>query len=79
MKLTKEQIVALIDKHVNTEDGRYLWIESAAAAIVAALDEPETCAHCKGSGIEFISAGHGNVNEEPCSYCQEREDGRTDL
>jgi len=27
------------------------------------------CEACNGSGIEFIEAGHGNINEEPCSMC----------
>lgn len=31
--------------------------------------EPDECPECCGSGIEFVAAGHGNINEEPCSYC----------
>jgi hypothetical protein len=27
------------------------------------------CPHCHGSKIEFVYGGHGNVLEEPCSYC----------
>ncbi|KQQ46474.1 hypothetical protein ASF69_04390 [Rhizobium sp. Leaf311] len=27
------------------------------------------CEFCKGSGVEFILAGHGNINEEPCPTC----------
>ncbi|OAP40392.1 hypothetical protein AU381_00250 [Sinorhizobium glycinis] len=31
--------------------------------------EPDECPECCGSGIEFVAAGHGNINEEPCFYC----------
>lgn len=27
------------------------------------------CSHCNDSRIEFVSAGHGNVLEIPCSMC----------
>jgi len=29
----------------------------------------EECDVCNGSGIEEVYAGHGNVNEIPCSMC----------
>lgn len=39
------------------------------AALSAAEPAKADCKFCKGSGVEFIVAGHGNINEEPCSTC----------
>jgi DnaJ-class molecular chaperone len=38
--------------------------------------EPDECPDCSGSGIEFVSTGHGNVKEEPCSSCDGTGDRR---
>lgn len=38
--------------------------------MISKFDASKECQHCRGSGIEFIAAGHGNINEEPCSICQ---------
>lgn len=59
------------EKEDAEKDAAAVWNKRASLEATLSAAEPAKtdCEFCKGSGVEFILAGHGNINEEPCSTC----------